>query len=34
MAIEFKNPLQIPIAISSVSLMCELSAVSDENKSG
>lgn len=32
-AIEFKNPLQIPIAISSVSLMCELSAVSDENKS-
>ncbi|KAK0585872.1 hypothetical protein LWI29_035426 [Acer saccharum] len=28
--IEFKNPLQIPISISSVTLICELSAKSDE----
>ncbi|KAG7958379.1 hypothetical protein I3843_10G018400 [Carya illinoinensis] len=28
--IEFKNPLQIPISISSVSLICDLSAISDE----
>ena len=32
--IEFKNPLQIPISVSNVSLMCELSASSDETKSG
>ncbi|KAM6571414.1 hypothetical protein CsatA_015494 [Cannabis sativa] len=32
--IEFKNPLQIPISVSSVSLMCELSTSSDETKSG
>ncbi|KAL5739887.1 hypothetical protein ACOSQ2_029067 [Xanthoceras sorbifolium] len=31
--IEFKNPLQIPISISSVTLICELSARSDEMKS-
>ena len=33
-AIEFKNPLEIPISISSVSLICELSATSDETNSG
>lgn len=33
-AIEFKNPLEIPISISSVSLICELSAKSDETNSG
>ncbi|KAJ6756153.1 TRANSPORT PROTEIN TRAPP [Salix purpurea] len=32
-AIEFKNPLEIPISISSVSLICELSATSDETNS-
>lgn len=32
--IEFKNPLQIPISVSSVSLICELSASSDETQSG
>jgi len=32
--IEFKNPLQIPISISGVSLICELSAGSDGMKSG
>jgi hypothetical protein len=32
--IEFKNPLQIPISISRVSLICELSAGSDDMKSG
>ncbi|XP_068308297.1 uncharacterized protein [Pyrus communis] len=31
--IELKNPLQIPLPLSSVSLLCELSAVSDEMKS-
>ncbi|KAK4833890.1 hypothetical protein QYF36_012927 [Acer negundo] len=31
--IEFKNPLQIPISISSVTLICELSAKSDEIES-
>ncbi|XP_059462278.1 uncharacterized protein LOC132191337 isoform X3 [Corylus avellana] len=31
--IEFKNPLQIPISISSVSLICELSVRSDEMES-
>ncbi|XP_068342385.1 uncharacterized protein [Pyrus communis] len=31
--IEFKNPLQIPLLLSSVSLICELSAGSDEMKS-
>ncbi|XVE61381.1 hypothetical protein DITRI_Ditri06bG0034900 [Diplodiscus trichospermus] len=31
--IEFKNPLQIPISISSVSLICELSANSEEMNS-
>lgn len=31
--IEFKNPLQIPISISRVSLICELSAGSDDMKS-
>ncbi|KAL5545696.1 hypothetical protein UlMin_005383 [Ulmus minor] len=31
--IEFKNPLQIPISVSGVSLICELSATSDEMKS-
>ncbi|XP_050243779.1 uncharacterized protein LOC126692278 isoform X1 [Quercus robur] len=31
--IEFKNPLQIPISISGVSLICELSAGSDGMKS-
>ncbi|MBA0619523.1 hypothetical protein Godav_028683 [Gossypium davidsonii] len=30
--IEFKNPLQIPISVSSVSLMCELSANPEEGK--
>ena len=34
MDIEFKNPLQIPISISGVSLICELSAGSDGMKSG
>ncbi|TYG48033.1 hypothetical protein ES288_D11G390700v1 [Gossypium darwinii] len=29
--IEFKNPLQIPISVSSVSLMCELSANPEED---
>ncbi|KAK8570732.1 hypothetical protein V6N13_103136 [Hibiscus sabdariffa] len=29
--IEFKNPLQIPISVSSASLMCELSANRDED---
>ncbi|KAA3472037.1 trafficking protein particle complex subunit 8-like [Gossypium australe] len=29
---EFKNPLQIPISVSSVSLMCELSANPEEGK--
>ncbi|CAK7342057.1 unnamed protein product [Dovyalis caffra] len=33
-AIDFKNPLEIPISISSVSLICELSAISDETKYG
>jgi hypothetical protein len=33
-AIEFKNPLEIPISISSVSLICDLSATSDETNSG
>ncbi|XWS56080.1 hypothetical protein CRYUN_Cryun09bG0055900 [Craigia yunnanensis] len=32
--IEFKNPLQIPISISSVSLICELSANPEEMNSG
>ncbi|XP_062112412.1 uncharacterized protein LOC133823584 isoform X4 [Humulus lupulus] len=31
--IELKNPLQIPITVSSVSLMCELSTSSDETTS-
>ncbi|KAL6133731.1 hypothetical protein ACLB2K_065965 [Fragaria x ananassa] len=31
--IEFKNPLQIPLLLSNVSLICELSANSDEMKS-
>lgn len=31
--IEFKNPLQISISVSSVSLICELSASSDETQS-
>ncbi|KAM1735617.1 hypothetical protein ACFX15_013498 [Malus domestica] len=31
--IELKNPLQIPLPLSSVSLLCELSAGSDEMKS-
>uniref|UniRef100_A0A2P2MKZ1 Uncharacterized protein n=1 Tax=Rhizophora mucronata TaxID=61149 RepID=A0A2P2MKZ1_RHIMU len=29
----FKNPLHVPISISSVSLVCELSGRSDETKS-
>lgn len=32
--IVFKNPLQIPISISSVSLICDLSPKSDETESG
>ncbi|KAF5747759.1 Tetratricopeptide repeat (TPR)-like superfamily protein isoform 1 [Tripterygium wilfordii] len=32
--VEFRNPLQISISISSVSLMCELSARSDETNPG
>lgn len=32
--IEFKNPLQIPLLLSSVSLICELSENSDEMQSG
>lgn len=32
--IEFKNPLQIPISISNISLICELSTRSDEMESG
>ncbi|CAN1277707.1 Trafficking protein particle complex subunit 8 [Linum perenne] len=32
-AVEFKNPLQVPISISSVSLICELSSRSEEDKS-
>ncbi|XP_038903483.1 trafficking protein particle complex subunit 8 isoform X2 [Benincasa hispida] len=32
--IVFKNPLQIPISISSVSLICDLSSKSDETESG
>ncbi|CAN0847587.1 Trafficking protein particle complex subunit 8, partial [Linum grandiflorum] len=31
--VEFKNPLQVPISISSVSLICELSPRSEEDKS-
>ena len=33
-AIDFKNPLQIPVSISSASLTCEHSAQSDEMKPG
>ena len=32
--IVFKNPLQIPISISCVSLICDLSSKSDGTKSG
>lgn len=32
--IEFKNPLQIPISVSNITLICELSASSEEIKSG
>ena len=34
MDVEFKNPLQIPISISNVSLICELSVSSEETDSG
>lgn len=32
--IEFRNPLQISLSISSVALICELSSRTDEVKSG
>lgn len=32
--IVFKNPLQIPISVSSISLICDVSSKSDETESG
>lgn len=32
--VSFRNPLQIPVAVSNISLICKHSAESDESESG